>query len=86
MSFSKKKFALINEDAAYSVNEKTRLQCWYCTNEYSIATIGQHLSSGCKIAFESKGKNYEKGKQIKKEKQQKIFGKKFGLRWTIEKK
>ena len=57
------------------MNENTRLQCWYCTNEYSITTIGQHLSTGCKIALESKGKDYEKGKQIKKENQKKYLEK-----------
>lgn len=50
---------LIDENGNYSVNFNSRVQCYYCGNEYLISSITSHWRTKCKVALEQSGKSYE---------------------------
>ena len=62
------RYELITEDVGYSVNNKSRVQCFYCGKEYLITSIASHWQTFCREAIEKSGKSYEniKKKQDKK--------------------
>ena len=50
---------LIIGEVKHSVGLKSRIQCYYCGNEYLVSSISSHWQSSCKEAIIESGKDYK---------------------------